>query len=80
MCHSPSAETGDWSNGNIIAIISKAEVPPPSDREMENCVDDSTCSNWSLTNSTISGPIKSEKQNVLLYVHILYHNAFILSP
>ena len=55
----------------MIAIISKAAVPLSSDREMENCVDDSTCSNSSLTNSTISGPIKSEKQNVY---YMLIHN------
>ena len=47
----------------MIMTMSKAEVPLSSDRVMENCVDDSTCSNRSLTNSTISGPDNLKKQN-----------------
>ena len=63
----PSAETGDWSDSMIVMVISKAEVPRPSDRVMGICIDDSTPSNLSLLNSTVSGPNNTYVANKLLH-------------
>ena len=62
----------------MITTKSKAEVPLPSDRVMENCVDDSTCSNSSLTNSTISGPNNAKKQDMFYYT-FTYCNVILSS-
>jgi len=39
------------------------EVPLPSDKIIENCGDDSSCSNASCRNSTVSGPIEMYEMN-----------------